>query len=135
MNEHELVDSITNYVKEGEAGYEAAAENASKAIFEVANFMAENLGLTGFQASYAMVKALKNFSYPSSCGIRIVDYDDFLYPQYEEKLTSISASTWEVLQKEARRLLVENRENAAAPVVAHWQSVADGKVPFGYKVN
>lgn len=75
-----------------------------------------------------------NFS-NNKCGLKIIDYDDMLYPQYYDKFKkTISRETFEELQKEAEENL-KNTEYAHPNVVAHWQSIVDGKVPFGYKIK
>lgn len=64
-----------------------------------------------------------------------------LYPQYEYKFTgrTISSDTWAALQKSAKENLEEDEKNenyrAHPRVIAHWKSIADGKVPFGYTVK
>lgn len=70
----------------------------------------------------------------NKCGLRLIDYDDMLYPQYEEKMDkTISKANWEVLQKEAKKKL-ETVKEAHPKVIEHWQSIVEGNVPFGYKV-
>ena len=63
----------------------------------------------------------------------MIDYDDMLYPQYDDKFDkTINTHTFNTLQNEAKKLL----EDTAHPVVkAHWQSIVDGVVPFGYKIK
>ena len=79
---------------------------------------------------------IKDWSFSGNkCGLRIVDYDNMLYPQYDDKFEkTISASIWESLQKEAAENL-KDRPTAHPTVIAHWQSIVDGKVPFGYTVK
>lgn len=66
--------------------------------------------------------------------------DNMLYPQYENDFCEkiISSYTWEYLQKRAKEFLEETNNGkwmAAAEVRKHWQSIVDGKVPFGYTVE
>lgn len=88
-------------------------------------------GITGFQASAVMWAFIRNWQYTGNkTGLRIVDFDDMLYPQYEfQKI--ITKEIWESLQLEANRLLTENKM-VASKIRDHWQSIADGKIPFGY---
>lgn len=95
----------------------------------------EKEGLSGFQAGFVMWDFIRNWTYTANkCGLKIVDYDDMLYPQYEERFDkTIRKDHWEEIQQEARRKLKE--EHGAHPaVIAHWQSIAEGVVPFGYRV-
>ena len=93
--------------------------------------------ITGFQASFVMWEFIQNWTYRNNkTGLRIVDYNNMLYPQYEYKFDkTISPETWNALQSEASRKLQESSEFAHSDVVKHWKSIVDGKVPFGYKVK
>lgn len=95
----------------------------------------DGTGLTGFQAGFVMWDFIKNWTKEGNkCGLKLIDYDDMLYPQYEEKMDkTIRKSTWEALQAEARKNL-EAADRACLGVIKHWQSIVDGIVPFGYKV-
>lgn len=91
-------------------------------------------GITGFQAGFVMWDFIKHWiKTGNKCGLRLVDYDDFLYPQYADKYDkTIRKSNWETIQNEAKKNLTENA--ACAEVMKHWQSIVDGNVPFGYRV-
>lgn len=95
-----------------------------------------NGGITGFQASFVMWDFVRQVSYTNNrCGLRMVNYDDFLYPQYEYKYEkSITPKTWEAIQKQAREKLYEN-DSAHPDVVEHWSNIVNGIVPFGYIVK
>ena len=92
-------------------------------------------GITGFQASFVMWLFIRHWQKENNkCGLKLVDYDDMLYPQYGYKYEKvISEGVWESLQKEAKQNL--ETENACPEVVAHWKSIVDGNVPFGYEVK
>lgn len=93
-------------------------------------------GITGFQAGAIMWQFIKHWNRSSNrSGMRLVDYDDMLYPQYEDKFEkTISHHTWETLQKEALELY--NTKDSASPNVrAHWKSIVEGHVPFGYTIK
>lgn len=96
-----------------------------------------NGGITGFQASmigWEMVMKLLVHG-ENKCGLRLVDYENMLYPQYEDKFEkTIDKDTWEALQKEAKKRLAEVK-GAHPEVIKHWKKIAEGKVPFGYKVK
>ena len=96
----------------------------------------EKEGLTGFQAGFVMWDFIKGWiKSGNTCGMKLVDYDDMLYPQYEYKFEkTISQDTWNHLQEEAKRQLKESG-GAHPEVKAHWQNIAMGIVPFGYQVK
>ena len=71
----------------------------------------------------------------NKCGLKIVNYDDMLYPQYEYHFQkTISADVWHNLQEQAKQE-IENSTYASPRIIEHWQSIVDGKVPFGYTVR
>ena len=72
----------------------------------------------------------------NKCGMRILDYDEMLYPQYEYKFDkTISEETFAELQKEAARRIEDGACYASPAVLQHWISITEGKVPFGYTVK
>lgn len=99
--------------------------------------------ITGFQARFVMWDFIKEWMYSSNqSGLRIVDYDDMLYPQYEYKFDKvISNETFESIQKAAKELLDEHKSTPEdqryvhPDVIKHWKSIVDGNVPFGYKIK
>ena len=95
----------------------------------------ESGGITGFRACFVMWDFILQWKFRSNkCGLRIIDYDDMLYPQYDYKFEKIiSSDTWESLQARAKELLSEHGL-AAKKVREHWESIAEGNVPFGYTV-
>ena len=63
-----------------------------------------------------------------------MNFDDMLYPQCDYKFDkTIDSYTFNTLQNEAKKLLEE--DSAHPLVMAHWQSIVDGAVPFGYKIK
>lgn len=94
-------------------------------------------GITGFQAGCVMWGFVRHWNYShNKTGLRIVDFDNMLYPQYEYKFQkTISKEVWESLQEEAKNLLADaDPYYTAADVFAHWKSIVNGEVPFGYTV-
>ena len=92
-------------------------------------------GITGFQAGYVMWQIIRHMNYESNkCGLRLLDMDDLLYPQYEHKFVAISEDTWDAVRKEAQKRLTE-RGTAHPDVVAHWKSIVNGKIPFGLRIE
>lgn len=96
-------------------------------------------GITGFQAGAVMWEFIRNWNFKDNkCGLKIVDMDDMLYPQYREKFdNTITKRVMENLMKEAKsRLAGINEDHPVHPAVqAHWKRVAAGIPPFGYKVK
>ena len=90
-------------------------------------------GITGFQAGCIMWENIKNWMTEyREVPLKLVNYRDMLYPQYESKYQKIlSDDTYEWLKKEAQKNLDE-KEFAHPDVIAHWQFIAAGNVPFGY---
>lgn len=95
--------------------------------------------LSGFQAScIAVMFPLHFWYYDNKTSIKLVDYDDMLYPQYEYKYEkTISRDTWVKLQKEAANRIAKAKADGIVryDVLKHWQSIVDGTVPFGYTVK
>lgn len=96
-----------------------------------------NGGITGFQASmigWEMVMKLLVHG-ENKCGLKLVNYQDMLYPQCEDRFEkTIDKDTWKALQEEAKKKLAEV-EGAHPEVIKHWKKIVKGKVPFGYKVK
>lgn len=67
---------------------------------------AEVEGITSFQAGFVMWDFIRNWMYESNaCGLRLIDYDDFLFPQYGYKFDKvISEETWSSIQKKAKKI-------------------------------
>lgn len=99
--------------------------------------------ITGFQAGFVMWDFVKQWMYEGNkCGMKIIDYDNMLYPQYGDKFDKfITKNTFKKIQKEAQIRLDEStkeddRYELAHPrVVNHWRSIIDGNIPFGYKLK
>ena len=96
-------------------------------------------GITGFQAGFVMWDFVGNWSYPDNkIGLRIIDYDNILYPQYEGYFNDkiISPERWEAIQELAKEKLKGLDDGyAACEVEKHWRSIANGVVPFGFRVK
>ena len=95
----------------------------------------EQCGITMFQASAVMWNIVRQLLYSNNrSSLKIIDYDDMLYPQYDDKFDkTIDSYTFNALQNEAKKLL--EKGSAHPLVIAHWQSIVDGVVPFGYKIK
>lgn len=134
-------DELTDFLKYVEencnCGYGEAPRAMAQAALAVAWYLADRFGITGFQSGFVMWDFIRDWAYSSNkCGLRILDYDNMLYPQYEDKFckTTINRHTWSALQKEAKERLRDSAY-ASPTVIRHWESIAKGVVPFGYTVG
>lgn len=87
-------------------------------------------GITSFQAGAIMWEFIKHWMHEEG-PMRLVKYDEMLFPQYDTRFGTISKETWEYLQKKAAENIAEKNEFAHPDVIAHWQSIVDGTIPFG----
>lgn len=117
--------------------YGTAPRAIAQAALATAWYLSSEFGITGFQASFVMWDFIRDWSFSNNeCGMKIVNYDDMLYPQYNDKFQkTISEDTFKALQKAAKKNLKEKNEHAHPNVIAHWQSIMNGNVPFGYVVR
>lgn len=116
--------------------YGTACHAIAACAIACAEFGAAHEGITGFQASFVMWDFIYHWTKRGNkCGLRLIDYDKFLFPQYEREFDKIiSRETWESIQKEAENLLGDTDKFACDKVEQHWKNIVNGKVPFGYKV-
>ncbi len=102
-------------------------------------------GITGFQSSIILWEFISNWSHKYG-PMRLLEYEYMLYPQHADQFAQeIPPSTWKYLQDEAQKKLDDSKKTgmdengypygAAEEVVAHWQSIVDGEVPFGWTVR
>lgn len=126
-----LIDEIGSYNHDyGTIVYGCMA--AMKAAFNVVN-NSPNGGITGFQAGCLGWECVREFMMVDG-PLRLIDYSNMLYPQYADSFQStITRECWAKVQEKAgERLKVQPHANPT--VVAHWQSIVDGKIPFGMTV-
>lgn len=130
--------SFLEYVKDNcNTDYGTAPRSMAQASLAVAWYLASEFGITGFQAGFVMWDFIRDWNYSSNkCGMKIVDYDNMLYPQYDYKFEkTINSDTWSSIQEQAKHYLEDRRDSTHPGVLAHWQSIVDGNVPFGYTVK
>ena len=104
-------------------------------------------GITGFQGSAVMWEFVRRWMHYEG-PLRLLKYDDLLYPQYEEKfdkLISLETATW--LKEEAQKRLAEDAKDletakalgiphlTSERVLEHWRKIAEGWLPFGFKIG
>jgi hypothetical protein len=109
----------------------AAALAAARALDRTPNG-----GITGFQAGAVFWEFYGEWLHESGKPARMVKYDGMLYPQYESQFArTITPDTWKWLQAEAAKNVAAHSGDAHGEIVAHWQSIVDGRVPFGFTVS
>lgn len=133
------VEELSKFVDRMLNGYNHDYRTACHAIaacaLAAAWLGADAEGITGFQAGFVMWDFIRNWvKEGNECGLRLIDYDDFLYPQYSGKFEkTIDRETWYRIQAAAKKNL-EERSYVCDSVVRHWRSIVEGIVPFGYKI-
>ena len=132
----DLVSFLQNVKDNYNTGYGTAPRAIAQAAIATAKYLSFNFGITGFQASCVMWDFIGDWLYSDNeCGMRLVNYDDMLYPQYEYKFEkAIDKDLFDDLQRAAKKKLEEHKD-AHPAVVAHWKSIVNGNVPFGYAVK
>jgi len=92
-------------------------------------------GITGFQGGAVMWEFMEAWN-GVKAPARLLQFSDALFPQYDYKFNSISPETWRWLREEAQKKLdTEDTNLVSASVRNHWQSIRDGRVPFGLQVR
>lgn len=97
----------------------------------------KNGGITGFQAGAVFWEFARAWGSPQlgETGSRFVNYDNLLYPQYEDSFGTIDRGTLERVRAAAVKKLADlNDDMVATQVVEHWRYLANGGVPFGLRV-
>lgn len=97
----------------------------------------KNGGITGFQAGAVFWEFARAWGSPTigETGARFVNYDNLLYPQYEDHFGTIDSDTLNRVRAAAAKKLAElNDDMVASSVVQHWRFLANGGVPFGLRV-
>jgi hypothetical protein len=108
-----------------------ACSATMQAAFNVMNAHPQFGGITGFQAGCLMWEMVHKFGmFEKDAPLRIQDFNNLLYPQYDEKFaTTISPETAAHLKEKAKVLAGKNGEFAHSEVMARWKKMADGWLP------
>ena len=99
--------------------------------------MSREFGITGFQHSCVMWGIIRReFRDHNKLGLRLLDYDNLLFPQYQNEFRQcdISAEQAEKIRKQAQANLDE-RGIVAPEVKAWWTLLATGWLPDYVKVE
>lgn len=136
----ETIDQLTDFINyvigDYNHDYGTVCHAIGAAAVAAAWYGAHVEGISSFQASFVMWDFIRYWIKKyNECGLKLVDYDDFLYPQYQYKFEkTISQYVWNRIQEQAKKNL-ESNEDACQAVRNHWKNIACGIVPFGYKVE
>lgn len=92
------------------------------------NYVAGNLGVTGFQSSSADLDILRR-TRSMECPFILLRAEDMLYPQYDlpGKLREAMDSWKDWAAEECGKKLENSREHAHPNVLAHWERLASSK--------
>ena len=92
-------------------------------------------GIIGVPARAVMWGFISHWMSYEGQPLRLVNYREMLYPQNAHKFDRvISKKTHSYLVEEAKKMLAES-DPAHPNVVAHWNGIVAGAVPFGYRVT
>lgn len=133
----DLIEFLT-YVKDNcNYDYGVAPRSIAQASLAVAWYFSNIFGIIGFQSGFVMTDFIRDWRYQNNkLGFKIVNYDDLLYPQYEDYFDKvISKDNWKKLQEEVRERLDNDSNGASSKVIMHWLRIVNGEVPFGFKVE
>lgn len=140
-NEEELSRFVHELIYDYEHDYGTivhAIVAAMNASFTVIN-NSDQGGISGFQAAAVAWKLIPSFfGIHSDVPLRLLNYEDMLYPQFENKFLGVPEHVWKWIQERAKEKLDEMQAFGVAldnPVlVSHLDKIVQGCVPFGYKV-
>jgi hypothetical protein len=95
----------------------------------------ENAGINKVQTGCVMWEFVRQWNFSGNkTGLKIIDYDDLLYPQNEDRFRKvISAALFKKLQGIAAEKIKEGQ--AHPTVIDHWRSIVAGVVPFGFTLE
>jgi chemotaxis regulatin CheY-phosphate phosphatase CheZ len=131
----ELTDFIDHLLKDYSHDYGTVCHAITAMVLATAWMGSHIEGITGFQAGCVMWGFIRHWMFDNNtCGLKILDYDNMLYPQYADRFAkTIKEETFRKLQETAKQKLAEVGM-AHSAVRSHWQSIVNGEVPFGYTI-
>lgn len=114
----ELVDFLEDVKEHYNYDYGVAPAAIAQACLAVGWYLSSEFGITMFQAGGVMWDfILGQTKTGNETGLKLVDYDEMLYPQYRYKFEkTISQETWKNLQEAAKKL-IDERDSFAVPTV------------------
>ena len=112
-----LPDFINNILNNNPMSYNLAPYAVGVIASAAAWAVNDKIGLTGFQAGFAMWAMIEGWLGESRVGKELIDYENMLYPQYEDYY-------------KARNDTIDSDR-----FLAHQINILRGKVPFGYTIE
>lgn len=134
------LDTLMTFIRGIMDGYEHNYESYVYACTAcaIATTFACGTELSGAQAGFiAKLYPLYFYYVDNKSGVGFKNYDLMLYPQYQYHFEKrLTPKTWKMLQEMAKTEYEKHKEDDNIPwhVKAHWKSIIDGQVPFGYEV-
>ena len=138
------IDELTEYIESlvnQPQSYGTCVYAMSLASVATFNYVADKLGVTGFQASCAdldFIKRVRGLKH----GFRITDYKNLLFPQYYHDPESFPTArqllekNLERLQEDAKDLLEEEGERLVHPdVLKHWEWIVSLPLQTSEKIQ
>lgn len=126
---------MNGYVHDYGTVCHAIAACAIAAAWCANNMEGANGGITGFQSGAVFWQFASKWLLMDGPARRL-KYEDMLYPQNERVFARrLDKRTAEWLRDEAKKKLAGKEFPAHPDVVAHWKTLAAGKLPFGYEIE
>lgn len=127
-NVEQLANLIAQLVEGPELGHDYNTSGISMSIAAqlAFNYVAREVGASGFQGSYAALHAYGKIMHVKG-PFGIIKAEDYLYPQYgnpEDKVAEWYES-WKPWFKEQAQKLLEEKDTASPHVIEHWQFLAE----------
>lgn len=92
-------------------------------------------GITGFQAGAVWWEFLRGWdSSMRDKPLRLLRYENLLYPQYDRDTLELTKETWAWLQAQARKYLAKTPQ-AHPNIIERWRSIERGEIPCGFRVG
>lgn len=136
-NPEEFTDFYNHLMNDYRHDYGTIVHAIGAITVAAAQMAAIEQGITGFQAGLVMWDFIRHWNHQyNKCGLRLIDYDNMLYPQYAYRFDkTISKEVMDSLQKEAKKRIQEDGDTCHEAVYAHWLRLSLGIPPFGYRVT
>lgn len=96
------------------------------------------MGLTALQATFIKWNFMANFEFQNNkCGLKLMDFDNMLYPWFDYKFDNvIPEERFKKLQEQAKlKMDSTDKDSVNEEVWNHWESIVNGQVPFGWRLE
>ena len=143
-----FIDRVMNGYKHDYGTVTHAVAACMTATLHACDHMPQG-GITGFQASFVMWQVMEH-AFHIKPPHRLQDMRNLLYPQFENRFTTITEGDAEFIQAVAKKELAAIGDGLSAAetdavrrlagvttarkVVEHWRKIAKGWIPFGLRV-